>query len=109
VRSIRDLDQPELQKLMHSLADGVEERLAMHGFEAAPYAVLPLSDNPVGGYVSNVADRLVLVAWVRETADRIERNEDVPNRPEPGLRTSTSSVEPRARKKNRPPVSVLGS
>jgi hypothetical protein len=76
-RDIRDLDDFELGKLMDSLGDAVENELIRRDHQPVPYIVLLLSDNPLGQFVTNCAEKATVVAWLRETADVMERNEDV--------------------------------
>jgi hypothetical protein len=69
---LENLTEPELKVLFDSIGHAVRSRLPKQTF----YAVLVFDNSGVGQYVSN-AKRADMVKAMRETADRLERLEDV--------------------------------
>jgi hypothetical protein len=82
---LEDLTEHELATLMTDLARTIERRGLQRGLHPKPYFTLLLWNDPkVAQYVSN-CERASMIAALRETADRLERNQDVRRRsfPEP--------------------------
>lgn len=77
MKELRDMTEPELRELMHTVAERVKWTLP----KGTLFVVLAFEQETHGGgitqYVSN-CDRSSMVACLRETADRFERNEVVP-------------------------------
>jgi hypothetical protein len=81
VKLIRDMTEPELREFFSALARKVEDELPP-GPSAKGKCLFALivSDDTgpgVGQYVSNVR-RADMIKLLRETADRLERREDIP-------------------------------
>lgn len=77
LKKLEDLTEPELRDLMSTLASITEHILTL-AVEGTPlFTILVFNDPKVGQYVSN-CERLSIIEALRETADRLERNEDVP-------------------------------
>lgn len=74
--TLRDMDEVELGSLMTLLAKSLE-RAAAKFLDEKPLFVLVLFNDPeIAQYVSN-CDRSTTIAAMRETADRLERRDDV--------------------------------
>ena len=71
-RALRDLTEPELRRYMHALAHAVESVLPA----GTLFAVLVFDDPGLAQYVTN-AHRADVIRALRESADRLEANEDV--------------------------------
>lgn len=79
MKSLRDMTEPELRKVMQDTATRVKFSLPK-GTMFLVLAFEPNENGASGGitqYVSN-CDRSTMVDALRETADRFERNETVP-------------------------------
>jgi hypothetical protein len=77
MKKLEYMTEPELRYLMNSLAHRVEDGCLAHGVEKPLFALLIFNDPKIGQYISNCR-REDMIKALRETADRIERNEDVP-------------------------------
>ncbi len=77
MKRLEDMTEPELSGLMKSLAKKVEEVCLSRGVGRPMFTLLLFNDPKVGQYVSN-CDRASMVEALRETADRLERKQDVP-------------------------------
>lgn len=75
MKKIEDMTEPELRELTTRICRGVSEKLpAMTGFCVLFW---PIGTHNVAQYGSN-CHRVDMVTALRETADRLERREDVP-------------------------------
>jgi hypothetical protein len=75
MKPLEDMTQPELRHLTTQILDAVKARLpADTGFCVLFW---PVGTHGVAQYGSN-ANRADMIACLRETADRLERREDVP-------------------------------
>lgn len=71
-KRLEDLTEPELRHYFNSLAGMVEAVLP----DGALFCLVVFSDPAIAQYVSN-AERDDMIRAMRETADRLERREDV--------------------------------
>lgn len=72
MKQIRDMDEPTLKEYFTLLADATESVLP----PGTLFALLVFDESCIGQYVSN-AKRPEMIRVLRETADRIEANQDV--------------------------------
>jgi hypothetical protein len=85
-RNLRDMDEPELQEAMRYLADAVLFTAAEILDIEKPVFVLVLFNDPeIAQYVAN-CERSTMITAMRETADRLERRDDVTRDPFPSDR-----------------------
>lgn len=81
MKRIEDMTEPELRAFFRNLAVEIEARLppgpSSHGKCLFALIVADSTGPGVGQYVSNV-ERPGMIKLLRETADRLERREDVP-------------------------------
>ncbi len=79
MKSLREMDEPELKGYFRSLAGLVEGVLPAGPSSQgrALFALLVFDDPGLAQYVSN-CDRSTMVRALRETADRLEGREDIP-------------------------------
>lgn len=81
MKLIRDMTEPELRRFFRSVARKVEAMLppgpSAHGKCLFALIVADAVEPGIGQYVSNV-QRADMVRLLRETADRLERREDIP-------------------------------
>jgi hypothetical protein len=71
-----NLNEQELHDLMLELAKGLKETCTIQNVEAPFFALVVFNDPRIGQYISN-CDRPSMIQALRETADRIERKQDV--------------------------------
>jgi hypothetical protein len=71
-RDLKNLTELELAALFNAVADAVKQLLP----PGTLFAVIAFDDPGVGQYVSN-AQRGDMIRALRETADRLERREDI--------------------------------
>ena len=79
MRSLRDMTEPQIREYMARLA-GATESVLPAGPSAkgrALFVLLVFDDPGIAQYVSN-CDRSNIVQALRETADRLERRQDIP-------------------------------
>lgn len=77
MKRLEDMTEPELARLMTSMAKAVEKVAEVLGVEKPHFALVVFNDPRVGQYVAN-CERRPMIAALRETADRLEAREDVP-------------------------------
>jgi hypothetical protein len=83
-RTLRDMDEVELGELMRALAEAVQFTATEIMHVERPHFVLVVFNDPeVAQYVCN-CERSTMIAAMRETADRLERRDDVERVPFPG-------------------------
>lgn len=75
MKLLEDMTEPELRALTSSILDAVNSRLP----DNTGFAVLfwPIGTHGIAQYGSNCR-RADMIASLRETADRLERRQDVP-------------------------------
>jgi hypothetical protein len=76
MRKLKDMDEEELRGLMSLTAKAIETTARELGVEKPLFVLVLFNDPAIGQYISN-CDRSTTVAAMRETADRLERREDV--------------------------------
>lgn len=79
VKKLRDMTEPELKELMGNLARLLERNLppGPSARGKALFTLLVFEEELIGHYVSN-ANRQDIIKTLRETADRLEKREDIP-------------------------------
>jgi hypothetical protein len=81
MKLIRDMTEPELREFFRNLASEIEARLppgpSAKGKCLFALIVADTMEPGVGQYVSNV-QRPDMIRLLRETADRLEKREDIP-------------------------------
>jgi len=77
VKTLRDMTEPELRELMEAMARSIEKMAFAMGVEKPQFALLVWNDPQIAQYISNCT-RETMIQALRETTDRIERNQDVP-------------------------------
>jgi hypothetical protein len=70
------MDEPELARVMKTLAQRIEDGCTIMGVEKPLFALVLFNDLKVGQYISNCTREDMIVA-LREAANRLERREDV--------------------------------
>lgn len=73
---LEDMDERALSTAMTAAAVAVERTFTQHGVEKPLFCLVVFSDPRVAQYISN-CQRTDMISAMRETADRIERNQDV--------------------------------
>jgi hypothetical protein len=76
VKRLEDMDEPELRTLMNVTCHGIEASAEVCGVERPLFVVVLFNDPKIAQYASN-ANRSDIVRAMRETADRLERRQDV--------------------------------
>jgi hypothetical protein len=76
MQRLQDLDERELKHLMTTVCYGIERAAGACGVERPMYVVVLFNDPKVGRYASN-CQRSDIITAMRETADRLEKGEDV--------------------------------
>lgn len=74
MKQLRDMTEPELKTLMNKLGALVEKVCDLHDVEKPMFAMLLFNDPKVTQYICN-CDRGDVIKAMRETADRLERND----------------------------------
>lgn len=77
MKKFENMTEPELRKLMAALAGQVEWTALVHEVEKPLFVLLVFNDPTVTRCVSN-CERAAAAAALRESADRLERRQDVP-------------------------------
>ena len=77
IKRFEDMTEPELRAAMISMADGVQAGADFAGLDKPLFVLLVFNDPKLGQYISN-CKRADMITVLRETADRLERKEDVP-------------------------------
>lgn len=73
---LQDMTEPELRGLLDSIGKRIEQVATSRGVERPLFALVLFNDPKLGQYVCN-CERVTMIAALRETADRLERNQDV--------------------------------
>ena len=78
MKPIRDMTEPELRDYFRGLAGAVEDSLPPGPSAKGKclFVLLVADESLIGQYASN-ADRPGIIKLLRETADRLQRREDV--------------------------------
>jgi hypothetical protein len=77
MKKLEDMTEPELQELMHACALDIELAANHLGVEKPRFVLVLFNDPKTAQYVANCRRKDIIKA-MRETADRLEKNEDVP-------------------------------
>lgn len=76
LRELETMTEPELGELMRYAARRIERAFADLRVQKPHFALVVFNDPQIGQYISN-CERESMIAALRETADRLERNQDV--------------------------------
>jgi len=77
MKRLEDMTEPELRDLMNTMGRAIEcVAVDEFGVEKPLFALLLFNDPKVAQWMSN-CQRGDVIAAMRETADRLERNQDV--------------------------------
>lgn len=76
LRELRNMTEPELGELMRYAAKRIESAFADLRVEKPLFALVVWNDKQIGQYIAN-CQRADMIVALRETADRLERNQDV--------------------------------
>lgn len=77
VKKLEDMTEPELKRLMNAMAGAVERAARSLNVEYPHFALVVFNDPRIAQYISNCT-RDTMIEAMRETADRLERRQDVP-------------------------------
>jgi hypothetical protein len=77
MKHLEDMTEPELRTTMNAMARGVVRMSEVLKVDKPLFVLVLFNDPKVAQYVSNCT-RESMIAAMRETADRLERNQDVP-------------------------------
>lgn len=79
MKRIADMTQPELRRYFRDLALTIEDELPPGPSHKGKclFVLLVMDESQIGQYVSN-ASRPEIIKTLRETAERLERREDLP-------------------------------
>ena len=77
MKQLKDMTEPELKQLMNYFGQVIEDAGVKAGFDKTLFCLLLFNDPKVSQYVAN-CERDDMIKVLRETADRLERNQDVP-------------------------------
>lgn len=73
---LEDMTEPELANLMTTTAKAIEANFATQGVEKPRFCLVVFNDPKIAQYIGN-CQRADMIASMRETADRLERKQDV--------------------------------
>ena len=76
MKRLEDMTEPELKRLMTTVAKAIEHTAANLGVEKPLFALVMFNDPKVAQYIGNCRREEIILS-MRETADRLERKEDV--------------------------------
>lgn len=76
MKTLENMTEPELRGFCNTLAGGIEFMAGDCGVERPLFVLLLFNDPKIAQYVANTS-RDNIVRALRETADRLERKEDV--------------------------------
>jgi hypothetical protein len=76
MKRLEDMTEPELEQLMTLASHAVEEAAKVLGVEKPLFCLMMFNDPRVAQYIAN-CERASVIEAMRETADRLERREDV--------------------------------
>ncbi len=72
-----DLNEPTMKFMLDKMGKSIENVAAQHQVDKPKFALLLFDDPGLGQYCCNCERKDVITA-LRETADRLERKEDIP-------------------------------
>ena len=76
MKNFQNMTEPELRHFCNAAGRAVVDTAASHDIEKPMFVLVLFNDPVLGQYVSNCCREDVIKA-MRETADRLEREEDV--------------------------------
>jgi hypothetical protein len=76
MKLLEDMNEPELTKLMQLAAKSLEDSFRVSGAEKPHFVLVVFNDPKIAQYISNCR-RSDIIQAMRETADRLERKQDV--------------------------------
>ncbi len=74
---LENLTEPQLHKLMRLCSTSIEGAFKVSYIEKPLFALIIFNDPAIGQYISN-CERADMIKALRETADRLEKNQDIP-------------------------------
>ncbi len=74
---LEDMTEPELGFMMTQMASAIEVVAKVLGVEKPHFCLVVFNDPKVAQYIAN-CERADIIKSMRETADRLERRQDVP-------------------------------
>lgn len=77
---LRDMTEPELRELLNLMCARISTTATSRGIEKPQFALLLFNDPEITQYVCN-CERADVIKAMRETADRLERNESLEREP----------------------------
>ena len=77
VKKMEHMTEPELHKLMRLCAKAVEGAAKVSYVEQPLFALILFNDPKIGQYICN-CERKEMIQALREMADRLEKNMDIP-------------------------------
>lgn len=77
MKQLEYMTEPELRTFMNGCATAIVGEALHQDVEKPQFVLLLFNDPKLGQYVSN-CNRQDIIKALRETADRLERGEDVP-------------------------------
>jgi hypothetical protein len=77
MKKLEHLTEPELSGLLKSMAKKIEDVAQSRGLERPLFALVLFNDPKVGQYIGN-CERADIIKALRETANRLERRQDIP-------------------------------
>jgi hypothetical protein len=77
MKKLGQMTQPELKDYMTRCARAIEGVASSLGIENPLFVLVLFNDPKIGQYVSNCA-RVDMIKVMRETAERLEKRQDVP-------------------------------
>lgn len=76
MKRLRDMTEPELKLLCTTCAEGIKSVTHLMDVEGLHFVLLLFNDPGVAQYIGN-CERADIITAMRETADRLESNQDV--------------------------------
>lgn len=76
MKRLEDMTEPELANLMTTVARAIVNTAANLGVEKPLFALVMFNDPKIAQYIGNCRREDIILS-MRETADRLERKEDV--------------------------------
>lgn len=77
MKKLENMTEPELHKFMRLCATAIEGAAKVSYVEKPLFALIMFNDPKIGQYICNCS-RETTIAALRETADRLEKNMDIP-------------------------------
>lgn len=77
MKRLEDMTEPELAELLTLSAKAIEKEWRLYGVQKPHFCLVVFNDPALGQYISN-CQRDSMIKAMRETADRLERRQDVP-------------------------------